>query len=308
MAPAAALRHCFTVDVEEHFQVSAFEGVVARETWALHESRVQRNVDALMELLDRFDTLGTFFVLGCVAERFPLMVRRLAAAGHEIASHGQDHRRVTHQTPGQFRESIRHSKRVLEDIVGTPVLGFRAPSFSIVPGREWALDLLVEEGYAYDSSLFPVRRSAEYGYPSAPRVPHWIECPAGRLFELPLTTLRRAGWNMPAAGGAYFRILPYGLTHIALRDCEQRGVPGVFYVHPWEIDPDQPRLAAGIRTRLRHYSGLRGTLPRLERMLSEFAFGRIADHVPDAAGPMHLIAMTASERDDESRGQSDPGC
>ena len=270
--------HFFTVDVEEHFQVSAFEDVVHRDHWSLHESRVEQNVDVLLDLLARHDVVGTFFVLGWIGERYPGLVRRIAAAGHEIASHGQDHRRVTQQTPAQFRESARRSKQVLEDAVGCVVLGFRAPSFSIVPGFEWAFDVLIEEGYRYDSSLFPIRRSAAYGYPSAPREPHWIERPGGRLFELPLTTLRRAAWNFPASGGAYFRLFPYAVTRAALAECEMRGVPGVFYVHPWEVDPTQPRIPASITTRLRHYSGLHRTARRLQRLMEEHRFGAVANY------------------------------
>ena len=270
--------HFFTVDVEEHFQVSAFENIVHRDHWMLQESRVQRNVDVLLDMLARHDVVGTFFVLGWIADQYPALVRRIAAAGHEIASHGQDHRRVTDQTPAEFRESVRRSKQTLEDTVGCAVLGFRAPSFSIVPGREWAFDVLIEEGYRYDSSLFPIRRSSEYGYPSSPREPHWIERPGGRLFEVPLTTLRRAAWNFPASGGAYFRIFPYAVTSAALAECEMRGVPGVFYVHPWEVDPQQPRIDAPLMTRLRHYSGLERTTQRLQRLIQEYRFGAVANY------------------------------
>jgi polysaccharide deacetylase family protein (PEP-CTERM system associated) len=276
--------HCFTVDVEEHFQVSAFETMVRPADWGRHESRVRRNVDALLELLARRGARGTFFVLGWIAEREPGMVRAIADAGHEIASHGQDHRRVTHQSPDAFRVSVRDSKAILEDAAGRPVIGFRAPSFSIVPGLEWALDILLEEGYRYDSSLFPIRRPGGYGYPTARREPHWIERPAGRLYELPLTTLRRFGWNVPASGGGYFRVLPYAVTRAAFLDCARQGVPGVFYVHPWELDPDQPRLPAALSARLRHYTGLHRTRPRLERLLSEFDFGSIGSLLPTVAG------------------------
>ena len=280
----AAGRHFFTVDVEEHFQVSAFEGSVRREDWGRHPSRVERNVDALLELLDRHDARGTFFVLGCVGEKHPSMVRRIAAAGHEVASHGHDHRRVTHQSAGDFRRSVRKSKSILEGIAGTAVSGFRAPSFSIVPGVEWAFDVLLEEGYIYDSSLFPIRRSAHYGYPSAPRGPHWIERATGRLLELPLTTLRRGRLNIPASGGAYFRIFPFALTRTALSECERRGVPGMFYIHPWEIDPGQPRISASLGSRLRHYTGLHRTAGRLARLLGKFRFDSVASRLPSAVG------------------------
>ncbi len=275
---AKAMRHHFTVDVEEYFQVSAFESQVAREDWEKLESRVADSVSRLLELLGRHEARATFFVLGWVAQRQPDMVREIARAGHEVASHGWDHRRVTDQSPAEFRESVRRSKQLLEELSAAPVLGFRAPSFSIVPGCEWALDLLVEEGYRYDSSLFPVRRPG-YGYPDGGRDPHWLDRPAGRLAEVPPATLRVGGINLPAAGGAYFRILPYGLARAAVRDSESRGVPATFYIHPWEIDPEQPRLDVPLLTRVRHYSGLGRTLDRLRRLLGEFRFQPIADTV-----------------------------
>src|SRR5881628_2851253 len=250
------MTHHFTVDLEEYFQVSAFEPCVARSDWKHFESRVARETAKLLELLARHDVRATFFVLGWVAQRQAELIRTIARGGHEVASHGWDHVRVTHQTPHQFRESIRRTKHVLEAMTGTPVLGFRAPSFSIVPGREWALDVLVEEGYRYDSSLFPVRRPG-YGYPAGGRYPHWLERPAGRLFEVPPATLRCCGINLPAAGGAYLRVLPYGVVRSALRQAERRGAPGTIYIHPWEIDPEQPRLPVPWLTRLRHYTGLR---------------------------------------------------
>lgn len=269
------IHHHFTVDVEEYFQVSAFESVVRREHWADYPSRVCASTRAIVDLLRQYRSGGTFFVLGHVARQHPGMVREIAAEGHEVASHGWDHRKVTDQTPDEFRESVRRTKAFLEDLVGQPVLGFRAPSFSIVRGREWALDILAEEGYTYDSSLFPIHRPG-YGYAAARRDPHWLEVASGRLRQFPPTTLRRFGANLPAAGGAYFRIFPYQLVRSGFRDCERRGVPGTFYIHPWEIDPQQPRLSAPASTRFRHYTGLARTLPRLHRLLSEFRFASIA--------------------------------
>jgi len=269
--------HYFSVDVEEYFQVSAFEGSVPRTSWDHLPSRVEASVYGILDLLARHGARGTFFTLGWVAERHPQMIKRIAEAGHEVASHGWDHVRVTHQTPEEFRASVKRSKACLEELTGTQVLGFRAPSFSIVPGREWALDLLIEEGYRYDSSLFPIRRPGGYGYASAGRDPFVLERAAGKLDEFPPATLRRFGVNLPAGGGAYFRILPYALVQRAFRSFEARGVPGTFYMHPWEIDPDQPRQQAKLSSRLRHYTGLSRTLPRLERLLSEFRFTAIAD-------------------------------
>lgn len=275
---SSTLIHHFTIDVEEYFQVSAFEAHVPRERWDRLESRVARNVQDLLELLADHGARATFFVLGWVAERHPGMIRDVVSGGHEIASHGWDHARITQLRPEQFRQEARKTKRVLEDVAGHPVVGFRAPSFSLVPGCEWALEILVEEGYRYDSSLFPVRRPG-YGYPNGKRDPHWVELRSGRLAEVPPATLRRWGLNMPAAGGAYFRLLPYQLVRAAFLDCERRGVPGTFYIHPWELDPEQPRLEAPPLTRLRHYGGLRLTRPRLVRLLREFRFGRIIDTV-----------------------------
>jgi polysaccharide deacetylase family protein (PEP-CTERM system associated) len=246
-------------------------------------SRVEAPVYGILDLLARHGARGTFFTLGWVAERHPRMIKRIAEAGHEVASHGWDHVRVTHQTPDEFRASVKRSKTCLEQLTGTQVLGFRAPSFSIVPGREWALDILVEEGYRYDSSLFPIRRPGGYGYASAGRDPFVLERAAGKLGELPPATLRRFGVNLPAGGGAYFRIFPYALVRSAFRHFEARGVPGTFYMHPWEIDPDQPRQPARWSSRLRHYTGLSRTLPRLERLLSEFRFTAIADRFTRAA-------------------------
>jgi polysaccharide deacetylase family protein (PEP-CTERM system associated) len=272
------IAHHFTVDVEEYFQVSAFEPRVPRESWDGLESRVVASMSRLLDILAEHEARGTFFVLGWIAERHPELVRAIAAAGHEVASHGQDHRRVTHQTPEEFRASVRRSKQVLEDVTGTPVLGFRAPSFSIVPGLEWALDVLLEEGYGYDSSLFPVRRRG-YGYPGGQRDPYWIERPAGRLAEVPPATLLRWGMSLPAGGGAYFRLFPYGLVRAALLDSQRRRVPATFYIHPWELDPEQPRLAVPWTTRIRHYGGLGGTIERLRRLLGEFRFMPVASTV-----------------------------
>ena len=249
---------------------------VARESWERLESRVAANIGRLLELLDRHQALGTFFTLGWVAERQPGMVKAIAAAGHEVASHGFDHRRVSEQSPAQFRESVRRTKLLLEDLTGAPCFGFRAPSYSILSGGEWALDVLLEEGYRYDSSLFPVRRPG-YGFAGGERDPHWLERPAGRLLEVPPATLRRLGTNLPAAGGAYFRLLPVGLVRAALRDAERRGASATFYVHPWEYDPGQPRFDVPLLTRIRHYGGLGRLWSRLEALLSEFRFTSIAD-------------------------------
>ena len=272
-APAA---HHFTVDVEEYFHASALAAAAPRDRWHTLESRVEHSTMALVELLAERQTRGTFFVLGWVARRRPGLVRTLAALGHEVASHGWDHKLITDCRPREFRESVRRSKAVLEDQAARPVQGFRAPSFSIVRGFEWALDILLEEGYRYDSSLFPVRRRG-YGYAAGLRHPHWLERPGGRLYELPPATLRRLGASLPAGGGAYFRLLPYALVRSALKQHERGGIPGTFYIHPWEVDAGQPRLEVSRLTRIRHYGGVSRTTPRLRQLLREFRFQTIAE-------------------------------
>lgn len=265
------VEHLFTVDVEDYFQVNAFEGTIERSGWDAYTTRVERNVDIILDLLDRKNVRGTFFTLGWVADRRPQVVHRIAAAGHEVASHGWWHQRVTTMTPQEFREDLRSSRALLEDVSGQRVYGFRAPSFSIVPGMEWAFDLLMEEGYCYDSSLFPIRRP-DYGYPGADPAPHYITRPRGTLLELPLATMTLGGLRVPAAGGGYFRQFPYSLFRNAFNRLTAAGTSGMFYIHPWEVDPDQPRLPVGLISRFRHYTGLERTLPRLERLLSDFRF------------------------------------
>ena len=267
-------RHFFTVDVEEHFQVSAFDPVVRRADWSSLDSRLPVSMPRLLELLARFETRGTFFVLGWIARHRPQVVRAIVDAGHEVASHGFGHERVCAMSPAAFREDVRASKAVLEDVSGTPVLGYRAPSFSIVPGTEWALDVLIDEGFRYDSSLFPIRRRG-YGYPGAARDPHVIHRPGGDLMEFPLATTTIAGAGLPAAGGGYLRHFPLALIRRAFREAGARSASATLYVHPWEVDPDQPRLPVGLVTRVRHYRGLSQVLPRLEQLLTEFRFTSI---------------------------------
>jgi polysaccharide deacetylase family protein (PEP-CTERM system associated) len=269
------IRHHFTVDVEEYFQVVALSPHVPRDAWEDIPSRVEAPVERLLALLEEHDAGATFFVLGWIAERHPELVRRIAEAGHEVASHGQAHRRVAELTPEAFRESVRRSKAVLEELTSRPVLGYRAPSYSITRGREWALEILAEEGYHYDSSLFPVRRSG-YGYAGGERGPYALDLEAGRLMEYPPSTARVAGATLPAAGGAYLRLLPYALVREGLRQAERAGYPGTFYIHPWELDPVQPRLDVPLKTRIRHYGGLRRTEPRIRRLLEDFRFQSIA--------------------------------
>jgi len=277
--PSHKTSHFFTVDVEEYFQVKALESAVSRAEWISRPSRLARSIDSLLDRLDRYDSHGTFFVLGWIAVHRPEVVLAIAAAGHEIASHGFGHERVTALDRDAFREDVRTSKRALEDLIGAEVVGYRAPSFSITPGCEWAFDVLVEEGYRYDSSLFPIRRRG-YGYPNAPRIPHLIQRSSGRIAEFPLATTSILRFALPAAGGGYLRHFPLGVIRRAFREASERGEPATFYIHPWEIDPGQPRLPVSALNRLRHYRGLKGTLGRIDDLLEEFNFTSIASYLP----------------------------
>lgn len=275
-----------SIDVEEAFQVSAFETVSPPGSWAQQEQRAAANTARLLDLLDRAGVQATFFVLSWVAERQPQLVRRVAAAGHEVASHGYWHRRVSTQTQTAFREDIRRAKACLEDLTGQAVLGYRAPSYSISRQTPWAFDELLAAGYRYDSSIFPVRHDF-YGMANWPRFagtavrdaagqwqPGVASAGQPSLLEVPITTLQLAGRNWPIAGGGYFRLLPYVLTRWGLRQINQREKkPFVFYLHPWEIDPAQPRMAAaGWKSRLRHYLNLARTEGRFVRLLQDFRF------------------------------------
>jgi polysaccharide deacetylase family protein (PEP-CTERM system associated) len=260
------------VDVEEYYHPTALADHYPMEAWAGLERRSPRVVDRILAFLGERGVQGTFFVVGWLAEREPDMVRRIAAGGHEIASHSYEHGLVGSLGPERFRDSVRRSKGILEDIAGQPVRGFRAPSFSIVPGLEWAFDVLLEEGYRYDASLFPVSQHPTYGYPGGARDPSWLERPAGRLAEFPAMTTRWMGSTLPASGGAYFRLLPYQLVRRGFRDATARGAPGMFYIHPWELDDWTPDVDAPWLQRARTFAGRGRTWRRLERMLEEFTF------------------------------------
>lgn len=301
MSASQATPHLFTVDVEEYFQVNAFDGFVSRQRWDELPSRVRGSVDRLLGLLDEYGVRGTFFTLGWIADRHPEVVRAIADAGHEIASHGWWHRRVVTLTREQFREEARNSKLLLEDVTGAPVLGYRAPSFSILPRVAWAYDVLLEEGYRYDSSVFPIRRR-DYGNPNATPHAHVVERPTGSILELPLATTRIVGVRVPGAGGAYLRMLPFWITTRALRESAKRGESAVLYVHPWEIDPDQPRLDVWGLARFRHYSRLDRTLPRLRRLLDEFRFVPVAERYGE-----ELSRMTTAPGQGAGDGAGSPG-
>lgn len=268
--------NAMSVDVEDYFHVSVFDGIVPRSTWNDMESRVCANTERLLGIFDEYGVKSTFFILGWVAERHPALVRRIADLGHEIASHGYAHRLVYDQTPAAFRADVRRAKQLLEDAAGRPVRGYRAPSYSITPRSLWALDVLINEGYRYDASIFPIRHD-RYGIPVSPREPFPIERQAGVLMEVPGSTVRVGPLNLPVAGGGYFRILPYWWTRwgIARLNSVERQA-AVFYLHPWEIDADQPRLPAGWLGRFRHYRNLHETETRLRALLEDFRFDTVA--------------------------------
>jgi polysaccharide deacetylase family protein (PEP-CTERM system associated) len=266
--------HVFSVDVEEYFHVSAFEGVISPRAWDSLPSRLQLGLDQLLELLGEAGARGTFFTLGWVATKHPDLVKGIVAAGHEVASHGYSHRRVVTQSPQEFREDVRRSKLVLEQVTGQPVDGYRAPSFSIVRESEWALDVLAEEGFRYDSSRYPIHRSG-YGSPHVSPDPHVVRTPSGTMLELPMTVLRVGSLRVPAAGGGWFRQFPLRLTTMALKQYERRGAHGMFYIHPWELDPGQPRQPVGRLTSVRHYRGLGATRRRLHALLARFRFDSV---------------------------------
>ena len=263
--------HILTVDLEDYFQVGAFERRIPRVGWEAQPRRIVPSVERLLEILARHDVKATFFCLGWIADRYSDLIRQIARSGHEIGSHGWWHTSIVDYAPGKFRDDVRAAKDRLEMESGRPVRGFRAPNFSVVPGTEWALDVLIDLGHEYDSSMLPMKRSAS-GYPGVKAEPHLIERSSGTLLEVPVTTSQLFGHVPVAAGGNYFRQLPYGVTRSALQKAEAEGRPGVFYIHPWEIDPDQPKLQVPLKTRIRHYRGLKKTARRLERLLTDFRF------------------------------------
>jgi polysaccharide deacetylase family protein (PEP-CTERM system associated) len=274
---AGLRRNALTIDVEDYFQVSAFAGHIRRSDWESLPCRVERNVDLILGLLARHDARATFFTLGWIAERYPALVRRIVAGGHELASHGYGHLRASEQTPAEFDRDIKLSKTLLEQTGGLAVRGYRAPSFSIAAGNLWALDSLQQAGYRYSSSIYPIRHD-HYGMPDAPRFA-WRPTGEHGLLELPVSTVRVLGRNLPAGGGGYFRLLPYIASRWALRRVNsQDGQAGIFYFHPWELDPGQPRQRGiGMKTRLRHYLNLHRMEPRINRLLGDFRWGRIDD-------------------------------
>lgn len=273
--PDPPIRNALSVDVEDYFQVQALAGAYDLSAWENCPSRVEANTDRLLEIFADAGARATFFTLGWIAERHAPMVRRIVAAGHELASHGYNHRRVDAQTPEEFRADVRRTKQILEDCAGVPVRGYRAATFSVGATTPWAFSILEEEGYAYSSSVYPVKHD-NYANPNAPRGAHK---PAGtRAFtEIPISTVRLAGRNFACGGGGYFRFYPYPLFRGAIaRINKAEGRPAVFYLHPWEIDPGQPRPSGlPLKSRFRHYLNLSKTQGRLQRLLRDFAWDRV---------------------------------
>jgi polysaccharide deacetylase family protein (PEP-CTERM system associated) len=272
--PGSGIVNAMTVDVEDYFHVRAFSKILDPNEWGSMPSRVEANTDRVLDLFARKNVLATFFILGWVAERHPSLVRRIVSAGHEIASHGYGHQGIDCQTTEQFRGDVRHAKAVLEDISQQRVRGYRAPTFSVSAKTWWAYEILAEEGYAYSSSLYPIAHDL-YGMPDAPRTP--FRPTAGLLLEIPLTTVRVFNRNYPASGGGFFRLLPYTISRCLIAHVNRRdGNPCIFYWHPWEIDPGQPRVAgSSLRSRLRHYTNLGAMARRIGFLLDDFSWGRM---------------------------------
>ena len=274
-APGERIRNAMTCDVEDYFQVSAFAPYIDRASWPTRECRVEANMERILALFEQNGVRATFFTLGWIAERYPAMVRRIVEEGHELASHGYGHLRASDQSRAEFDNDIRSAKALLEDIGGQAVLGYRAPSFSIGHGNLWALEALHEAGYKYSSSIYPVLHD-HYGMPDAPRFAFYPNGPDG-LLEVPITTVKMAGRNLPAGGGGYFRLLPYALSRWMMEKVNREdGEPALFYFHPWEVDPGQPRPEGlGAKARFRHYVNIDRMERRLEQLARDFKWDRM---------------------------------
>jgi polysaccharide deacetylase family protein (PEP-CTERM system associated) len=273
---ASSLINALTIDVEDYFHVSGFESCVSRTDWDAYPSRIVGSTRRLLDLLGNAGVRATFFILGWIAEREPGLVRAIRDAGHELACHGFWHRLIYTQTRDEFRADLRAARVVIEDAAGVAVTAYRAPSFSVTRNSEWALDVLAEEGFTIDSSIYPVRHD-RYGLPGTRLEPHALERPAGRLWEFPPPVCRVMGLPMPIGGGGYFRLYPEWLTHMGLRRINAEGRPFSFYLHPWELDPEQPRLNPGWSRAFRHYVNLRHTERRLVNLLAAFRFGTMTE-------------------------------
>ncbi len=267
-----SILNAMTVDVEDYFHVAAFDKDIRPDDWGQYESRVERNTHKLLDLFGKRNINATFFVLGWTAERCPQLIRTIAQQGHEIACHGYSHQLVYNQTPELFLQETKRAKGILEDISSKSIKGYRAASYSITNNSRWALDILVELGFQYDSSIFPVKHD-RYGIPDSPKLPYRLKTEQGNnLVEFPLSTLKVFNYSLPVAGGGYFRLYPYHFTRYALGRINKNGNPFVFYLHPWEIDPGQPRIKTRLLSRFRHYNNLNKCEDRLERLTFDFSF------------------------------------
>jgi polysaccharide deacetylase family protein (PEP-CTERM system associated) len=276
----APVLNALTIDVEDYYHVCGFESIVDRAHWGDFESRIEFSTSKILDLLERTGVRATFFVLGWVAEHYPGLVRTIHAAGHEVGCHSYWHRLIYQQTPAEFRADLRRGRRVLEDATGTAVTAYRAPTFSITRRSLWALDALLEEGFVLDSSIFPTHHD-RYGLAGAPLRPHRIVRPAGTLLEFPMPVYRGLGYPLPIGGGGYFRLYPYWLTRHGLAALNATGRPFAAYLHPWELDPAQPRLRPGRLRAFRHYVNLHRTEERLARLLRDFRLGTLSDALAD---------------------------
>ncbi|HWR17297.1 MAG TPA: XrtA system polysaccharide deacetylase [Terriglobales bacterium] len=285
------MKNALTFDVEEYFQVIAFAASIDRRDWDTKESRVERTTEIVLEMLGEMGTKATFFTLGWVAEKRPGLVRRIAEAGHEVACHSNLHRQVFTLSPTEFREDSGRAKQLLEDACGQQILGFRAPSFSIRRDSWWALDVLAELGFAYDSSVFPVSHP-NYGVPNEQLRPFVVNTAHGPIVEFPMTAIEFAGMRAPVAGGAYFRLLPYWFTRDTLKLVNEQSRSFCTYLHPWEFDPEQPRVSAGLTSRIRHYIGLKGVQRKLKQLLKDFEFAPMAQLVE----PLVLSSRPVSQK------------
>ncbi len=283
----APLQNVFSVDLEDWFCVNNLSGVISRDEWDVCESRVERSTLLLLDILSRYHVEATFFVLGCIAERFPGLIREVESRGHEIASHGYSHRLLTSLTPEEFSADLDRSLDVLAGCCRQPILGYRAPSFSVTRKTWWALDIMRAAGITYDSSIFPVGFHPDYGIGDFPLNAHYL--PEG-LFEIPMSCARVLGRDVPCSGGGYFRLFPYSATRALMRKCNQQGRPVVFYIHPWEVDPEQPRVSLPALAKFRHYNNLELSVGRLERMLTDFRFTSIRNLFPEVVAAPAIAA------------------
>jgi polysaccharide deacetylase family protein (PEP-CTERM system associated) len=288
---APAITNALTIDVEDYFQVSAFAPYIPRDQWDSRECRVEQNVGRILDMLAATQTRATFFTLGWIAERYPQLVRRIVSEGHELASHGYGHQRASDLSRSAFSEDIVHAKKLLEDIGGAEVQGYRAPSFSIGTGNLWAFDELARAGYRYSSSIYPIRHD-HYGMPDSPRFAYRL---ASGMLEVPVTTVRLLKRNLPSSGGGYFRLLPYALSRWMLRKVNREDrEPAIFYFHPWEIDPGQPRIAGiDAKTRFRHYVNIPRMEGRLQQLLGDFRWGRMDEIFLPAPTPTPPVTALA---------------